>query len=106
MTKINEEIEEPSQLEVLNSLIEKGTISSESLCAQIVAYRTLGMGKEIAAKCMIELATRRTKGDDFNFEKFIDDEVAKIPKIPAFDFKQLTGNFSIQALTKMMQKKK
>jgi hypothetical protein len=65
-----------------NKLSEVKNTNSESLAAYIVLYRSLGIGKNLALACMTELSTRRSNGDDFNFEAFIEEEVGKIPKPP------------------------
>ena len=56
-------------------------ISSDTLAAQVVVYKALGINKELAIQCMKELAVRRENGDLFEYEKYIETEVAKIPKI-------------------------
>ena len=59
--------------------------AQEDLAAYVVVYRTLGINKQLAIDCMIELANRKITGSDFDYEKFIDDEVKKIPKINTDD---------------------
>lgn len=59
---------------------------SAVLAAYIVAYRALGIDKEFALLCMQELARRRSLGEEYDFEGFIETEVAKIPKIESVDF--------------------
>jgi hypothetical protein len=56
------------------------TAESKNLAAYVVLYRTLGINKELAILCMQELCKRRENGDTFEYEQFIDDETAKIPK--------------------------
>lgn len=55
--------------------------SSEELCNLIIAFRTLGVAKSAAIVAMEELAKRRLNGEIFNFEQYISDEVAKMPKL-------------------------
>lgn len=55
------------------------TADSKDLAAHIVLYRVFGMEKEFAKLCMIELCKRREGGDVFEYETFIDEEIAKIP---------------------------
>ena len=57
---------------------------SKFLAAQLVIYKALGIDREFALACMEELATRRKNGDDFEYESFIEEELAKIP-----DFKNI-----------------
>ena len=54
---------------------------SETLAAIVVAYRILGISKSEAAEAMSVLAQRKADGDEFDYEKFIADHVAKAPKI-------------------------
>jgi hypothetical protein len=56
------------------------TIDSKSLAAYVVLYRTLGMHKDLSVLCMQELCLRRNNGDNFEYEKFIDEEISKVPK--------------------------
>lgn len=99
------ENEDKSKLEIIEELIRKNEISSEVLAAQIIAYRALGMDKDVSILAMQELAQRRLNGDSFKFEEFIESEIAKIPKIPTLDFKKLTGDLSLQTLSSMIRKK-
>lgn len=54
-------------------------MSMEALAANVVVYKSLGLHKDFAIKCMEELAIRRSKGDTFDYDKFIEDELKKIP---------------------------
>jgi hypothetical protein len=54
--------------------------SSKILAGFVVVYRTLGIFKERSILCMQELMARRNAGDDFNFEEYIENEVANMPK--------------------------
>lgn len=99
------ENENKPKLDIVQELIDKNEISSEVLAAQIVAYRALGMDKDVSILAMQELAKRRVNGDPFKFEEFIETEVAKVPKIPALDFRKLTGDLSLQTLSAMIRKK-
>jgi len=55
--------------------------SSEKLSEMIICDRYFGGFKEIALACMAELAKRRIMGDNFDFEKYIDDGLATLPKL-------------------------
>lgn len=72
-----------SEIEIkkLQKMLEIPQVDSKLLAAHIVVYRTLGIEKEFALACMEELARRRTLGEEFDYEIFIETEVAKIPKI-------------------------
>lgn len=56
-------------------------LDSKSLASYIIAYKALGLNKEIAIECMNELSKRRNLGDEFEFENFIEQELEKLPKI-------------------------
>lgn len=64
--------------------------TSEELAAHVVVYKSLNIGKEFALFCMMELARRRSLGDDFNFEKYIEVEVEKIPKVNFLNISQIS----------------
>jgi hypothetical protein len=55
--------------------------SSERLCEIIVTDRYIGLNKELALACMEELSQRRTNGDSFDFESFIEKEYNSLPKL-------------------------
>jgi hypothetical protein len=74
------------------------TFTSEKLCSIIVCDRYFGCYHDVAIMCMTELALRRANGDNFPFEKVIDEEYAKLPQLNfnSFDIrdviKQAAGN--------------
>lgn len=70
------------------------TLPSENLAAMVVAYKTIGIYKELALSCMTELSIRRSNGDNFAFEEFIDKEASKIPKIESTNLISLTSMIS------------
>jgi hypothetical protein len=74
---------------------------SKTLAAQIVLFKTLGVGKENAVKCMEELSFRRTNGDDFQFENWIEEEVKKVPKTTNSNFSSM---LKLENLMKMVKK--
>lgn len=53
--------------------------SNDKLCEMIVAERYFGFGDKIAPMCMEELAKRRIAGDDFEYEKYIDQAHKSLP---------------------------
>jgi hypothetical protein len=55
--------------------------SNNKLCEIIVAQRYLGIMKEEALVSMEELAKRRTNGDQFAYEKHIDELFETLPKL-------------------------
>jgi hypothetical protein len=54
--------------------------TSQALAAKVVAYRALGLFKDDARLAMAELARRKDEGDDFDFEKYIEDKLKEVPK--------------------------
>jgi len=58
--------------EDINKLLKN---DSKALAVTIIAYRILGLYKEEAKFCMMELMRRKQKGDIFDFESFIKDGV-------------------------------
>jgi len=54
-------------------------IESKALAAHVVVYRLLGINKELAISCMEELSERKHKGDEFEFEKYIEDQLKDMP---------------------------
>lgn len=65
------------------------TSPSETLAAHVVVYRALKINKDIALACMKELAKRKEDGDDFDFETYIEDELAKVPKPKTMNYAQM-----------------
>src|SRR5574337_1094979 len=55
--------------------------TSEKLCEMIVCDRYFGCYKEIAIMCMEELSNRRTNGDAFNFEDYIENAYKELPQL-------------------------
>lgn len=48
---------------------------SKILAGYIIAYRLFKLNKDLSTKCMIELMIRKEDGDDFEFEKYIEENV-------------------------------
>lgn len=55
--------------------------TSAKLCKMIVTSRYLGFAKELEKDCMLELAKRRSDGENFPFEKTIEDDLKSLPAI-------------------------
>jgi hypothetical protein len=55
--------------------------SSTKLAEMIVAYRYLGLYKDVSMLAMEELGKRRANGDTFDFETHINDQLMKLPKL-------------------------
>lgn len=61
------------------------------LCEMIVSQRYFNMDPEISIVCMNELSIRRSNGDNFNYEEYIDTASKSLPdlKFKTTDFKDL-----------------
>lgn len=57
------------------------TYDSKKLCEIIVCSRYFGNYKELSISCMEELSKRRIRGDDFDFETYIETSFNELPKI-------------------------
>lgn len=57
------------------------TFDSVKLAEMIVCDRYFGCYREIAVLCMEELARRRIKGDQFDFESYIEKSLSELPKM-------------------------
>jgi hypothetical protein len=55
--------------------------TNEKLCEIIVCDRYFGCFKEMAVICMEELAVRRSNGNDFKFEDYIEKALSTLPKL-------------------------
>ena len=53
---------------------------SKVLAAQVVAYRALGLDRDGSILAMQELVKRKEAGDEFDYEKFIADELSQLAK--------------------------
>lgn len=54
--------------------------SSEVLCAKIVAYRVLKIGKEDFICCMQILEQRKIDGSNFDYISYIEEKIKIMPK--------------------------
>jgi len=70
-------------------------LSNEMLATNVVIYRTLSINKELAIQSMAELAKRREKGMDFNYEDFIDSKIKEMPKPNTDEFKKMTKGLDL-----------
>ncbi len=78
--------------------------SSEALASHVLLYKSLGLNKKIAIVCMLELARRRTLGENFDYENFIDVELKKIPTIQPININAFRGLLNIQQLSNLIKK--
>lgn len=77
---------EMTQVSLMQKSIAMGYAQSKDIAAYVVLYRVLGSGKDFAMICMAELGRRRSLGDDFIFEDFINTEVKKVAQPKEGDF--------------------
>ena len=54
---------------------------SEKLCSIIASSNVLKLNKEVSLLCMKELSFRREKGENFDFEGYIEQLSATFPKL-------------------------
>lgn len=81
---IDEFNDEDLDMESISNIDDTNTInvtefSDKKLCDIIVCYRYLGLNKELSENCMIELGLRRSKGNDFDFESYIENTLKEMP---------------------------
>lgn len=82
---------------ILEKQIANVTLSpSDALAAYVVAYRALGVNKELAVACMEELVKRRQNGDNFDFESYIETETAKIKLPKGIDYAKMIKGMAIK----------
>lgn len=93
---MNEETEESIEDIEQRQIKEIGDADSKLLAANVVAYKVLGMKKDLAVACMAELSKRRLGGESFDYEDYIESEVAKIPKPQNIDIVSVTKNIQDQ----------
>jgi len=70
------------------------SISSEALCAHVVVYKFLGINRDMAVKCMQEIALRKSNGDSFDYDGFISSEISKLPKPQEINHNSLLSVFN------------
>lgn len=85
--------------------IETQTVSSERLCEIVVAFRYLHILEKEAKEAMVELASRRSLGDTFDFESHIAKTIQTLPKIK-LDMKSIMDIPGISTLFSIFQGKK
>lgn len=81
-----------------------GQASSEALAFHIVSYKLLGLHKNIAIICMLELVRRRNLGEEFDYESFIDLELKKLPVVQPLNYNAFRGLLNIQQLSNLVKK--
>jgi hypothetical protein len=71
----------PKEINVQETIEKLSQYSVTKLCDIIICDRYLGFNHDLAIACMVELGKRRSDGDDFNFEDYIEKEYQNLPKI-------------------------
>lgn len=63
--------------------------SNEKLADIIITHRYFGLYENLSIAAMKELATRRTNGDKFEYEKYIEENLKSLPqfKLQKFSMK-------------------
>lgn len=99
MIKDLEDLDDEYQMIARNVLkkISSGQAQSKDLAAYVVAYRVLGFDQEFASFCMSELMRRRYLGEEFEFERFIE-EKSKELEIPPLLEPMNVASFGLKAL--------
>jgi hypothetical protein len=85
----DEDFEELSEEEIKKNISK---FSMKKLADVIVMSRYIGIYKDLAISAMEELSARRSNGNNFNYEEYINDNFNKLPKI----------NFSIPSLNNII----
>lgn len=55
--------------------------NNKKLCEMIVCNRYFNFNQELTVLCMTELSNRRIAGDDFEYEKYIEDSFKELPTL-------------------------
>lgn len=97
-------LQKKEQIAQFQKLLAMGQADSAALAAHVVLYKSLGLFKASAMICMSELLRRRSLGENFDFETFIDLELNKIPKIPPIDFTAIKGLLNVQQISGFISK--
>lgn len=85
----------PENYETLQKHLDILAAPSDSLAAVVVCYKTLGLDRDGALICMSELSRRRGLGEEFDFEKFIETEIQKIPKFVPLDLVKISEGLAV-----------
>lgn len=73
--------ETPSDEEIAKDIPNQ---PSEKIADIVISFRYLGLYKNLSVTAMEELSRRRESGDEFQFEKYIENNLKSLPKL---DFK-------------------
>lgn len=76
-----EDILEAEELDIEKIKLNLHLYNTETICEIIVCNRYLNVYNELTVLCMNELSSRRVNGDNFDFEKHIDNSLNALPKI-------------------------
>ncbi|MDP2683497.1 MAG: hypothetical protein Q8P20_00415 [bacterium] len=87
MTK---EIDIKCEIYKIGQRISIGLSPSNTIASYVIIYKTLNINKDLALMCMKELAYRRNLGENFEYEKFIEEEISKIPKMQGINLPELS----------------
>lgn len=76
--EIEESIKKLDEKEVIENI---GKYSNTKLADMVIVYRYFGLYEKISIAAMEELGKRRIAGDLFEYEKYIDANLATLPKL-------------------------
>lgn len=79
----NKFLDESEDLDLTHDdLCEKmKSYSSEYLAEIVITYKYIGLHKNVAIFAMQELSSRRSLGDNFNYEEYIESGVKSLPSL-------------------------
>jgi hypothetical protein len=96
LAELNEDVpdEEPTVLDLEVVRANLPSYDIVKVCDMVVSERYLGLNKEIGLMCMHELARRRSAGDPFNFEAYIEQAHKSLPVLPIgnLDLRSILGS--------------
>lgn len=75
----DDEIEDLAELDIEQMKSQLPNYSIEKVCQIIVCNRYFNFNHELTVHCMQELAKRRTAGNSFNFEGYIESSFKELP---------------------------
>lgn len=78
-----------TDINTITKRLNIGFCTSKTLASYVVIYKALNIDKELALMSMNELARRRKLGEIFDYESFIDEEIAKMPKMRNINLPEL-----------------
>lgn len=97
-------LEKREEIIQFQKMLAMAEATSPTLAAHVVLYKSLGLFKSSAMICMSELIRRRSLGEVFDFESFIDLELNKIPKVQPIDFTAINALINVKQISGFISK--